>query len=150
MKPADRVRSSSTFASDVPWVPLDGGLSFKPLRFLPGNRGRVLLLRVEPGTVIPRHRHTGEVHGFNLEGHRQLDTGDIVGPGDYVYEPSGNVDSWQAVGATAVTVLISVQGAVETLDADNRVIHRDDTASMLQTYHQYCELTGLEPVDLSN
>lgn len=46
----------------VPWVPLSEGKSFKPLRFLSGKRGFAELLRLEPGAVIPLHRHTGEVH----------------------------------------------------------------------------------------
>jgi hypothetical protein len=29
---------------------------------LPDDRGRALLLRLEPGVVVPRHRHLGEVH----------------------------------------------------------------------------------------
>src|SRR6185503_15413811 len=91
----------------LPWIPLGPGESFKPLRFLPGDRGRVLLLRLEPGTVVPRHRHLGEVHAFNLSGHRQLDTGEVVGPGGYVYEPAGNVDSWWTHGADPVIVHIT-------------------------------------------
>jgi 2,4'-dihydroxyacetophenone dioxygenase len=56
------------------------------------------LLRLEPGAEIATHRHTGEVHAFNLEGSRQLSSGEIIGPGDYVYEPLGNMDSWKVVG----------------------------------------------------
>jgi 2,4'-dihydroxyacetophenone dioxygenase len=40
-----------------------------------------------------------EVHALNLAGTRKLlDTGEVVGPGGYVYEPAGNVDSWMAIG----------------------------------------------------
>ena len=60
----------------------------KPLRFL-GDRGFVELLRMSPGTVMPLHRHTGEVHVYQLTGQRQLCTGEILGPGDYVHEPAG-------------------------------------------------------------
>jgi quercetin dioxygenase-like cupin family protein len=51
-----------------------------------GNRGFVELLRFEPRSFSPLHRHTGEVHAFNLEGSRKLCTGELIGPGDYVYE----------------------------------------------------------------
>ena len=91
--------SMLTGAESLPWIPVAPGESIKPLRFLSGNRGRVLLLRLEPGCVVPPHRHTGDVHAFNLEGSRELlDSGQIVGPGDYVYEPAGNADTWRAVG----------------------------------------------------
>jgi 2,4'-dihydroxyacetophenone dioxygenase len=141
--------SLRTDAAGIPWIPLGDGVSFKPLRFLPGNRGRVLLLRLEPGTVVPRHRHTGEVHAFHLEGQRKLlETGEIVEAGDYVYEPAGNTDSWMAVGDTPLTVFITVRGAVEYLDERDQVIHRDDTESMRETYLRYCEANGLEVNDL--
>jgi anti-sigma factor ChrR (cupin superfamily) len=74
--------SQSLDTERMPWVPLGPGASFKRLRFLPNNRGRVLLLRLDPGTVVPLHRHLGEVHGFNLAGHRKLlETGEVIGPG---------------------------------------------------------------------
>src|SRR6185436_6257336 len=94
----DMDNSKSLDPTSMPWIPLCPGQSFKPLRFFPNDRGRVLLLRVEPGTVVALHRHLGEVHGFHLAGARKLDSIEIVGPGVYVYEPAGNVDSWEAVG----------------------------------------------------
>lgn len=131
----------------VPWVPLGPGESFKPLRFMPN--GRVLLLRLEPGTVVPRHRHRGEVHGFNLSGSRKLlDTGEVVGPGAYVYEPAGNVDSWMAVGDEPVVVHITSFGAMEYLDDEDRVLRRDTAASLQQLYLDYCARSGLTPVRL--
>ncbi len=82
-------------SGSMPWIPLGPGESFKPLRFFPN--GRALLLRLEPGTLVPRHRHEGEVHAFNVSGSRKLiESGEIAGPGAYVYEPAGNVDSWMA------------------------------------------------------
>jgi 2,4'-dihydroxyacetophenone dioxygenase len=112
------ILSARTLAPDrVPWVPLSGRKSFKPLRFLSGNRGFVELLRLEPGEAIPLHRHTGDVHAINLEGSRELCTGEIIGPGDYVYEPAGNTDSWEVVGDKPLVVLVVVMGAVEYLGA---------------------------------
>ncbi len=133
----------------IPWIPLGPGESFKPLRFLPGDRGRVLLLRLEPGTLVPRHRHLGEVHGFNLAGSRKLlETGDVVGPGGYVYEPVGNVDSWMAVGDEPVVVHITSFGAMEYLGENDEVLRRDTASSLHETYVRYCRDNTLEPLDL--
>lgn len=86
-------------ADATPWIPSSTpGKSARPLRFLAGNRGFVELLRMEPGVVMPLHRHSGEIHAFNLSGRRKLCTGEVVGPGDYVYEPPGNVDWWKIIG----------------------------------------------------
>ena len=89
-------------------------------------------------------------HWDNLEGSRQLlESGQIIGPGDYVYEPAGNQDSWMAVGNVPCVVFISLRGALEYLGPEGDVIARDDTESMAAGYRTYCEANGLEWFDLS-
>lgn len=132
--------------ANTPWIPLSPGESFKPIRFMSG--GRVLLLRLEPGTVVPRHRHHGEVHAFNVSGTRLLDTGETVGPGGYVYEPAGNVDSWSAIGDEPVVVHITSYGAMEYLDENGEVLRSDTASSLRDLYVRYCAEHGLEPVVL--
>jgi quercetin dioxygenase-like cupin family protein len=136
-------------AALIPWIPLGPGESFKPLRFLSNDRGRVLLLRLDPGTVVPRHRHLGEVHGFNVAGSRKLiETGEIAGPGAYVYEPAGNVDSWMAVGDEPVIVHITSFGAMEYLGDDDQILRRDTASSLHQIYLRYCDEHNIAPVNL--
>jgi quercetin dioxygenase-like cupin family protein len=131
----------------IPWIPLGSGESFKPLRFMPN--GRALLLRLEPGTIVPRHRHLGEVHGWNLSGQRRLiETDEIVGPGMYVFEPAGNVDSWMAAGDEPVVVHIISFGAMEYLGDDGEVLRRDTPASLHDIYLRFCEANGLTPLEL--
>jgi 2,4'-dihydroxyacetophenone dioxygenase len=132
----------------VPWVPLSDGKSFKPLRFLSGNRGFVELLRLETGSAIPTHRHTGEVHAFNLEGSRQLGTGEVIGPGDYVYEPAGNVDSWKNIGDVPLVVLVVVMGRVEYLGPDDSITSVYTADVLNELYRQYCAVSNVEVVDL--
>ena len=128
----------------TPWIPLGPGESIKPLRFF--RNGRALLLRLEPGAIIPRHRHLGEVHAFNLSGSRKLiESDEIAGPGDYVYEPAGNVDSWMAVGDEPVIVYVVSFGAMEYLGDDDEVLRRDTPASLQELYLRHCEANGLEP-----
>lgn len=135
------------FDPDVlPWIPLGPGESFKPVCFFPEDRGRVLLLRLEPGVLVPKHRHLGEVHAVNLSGRRLLiETGQEVGPGGYVYEPEGNVDSWKAVGEEPVVVHITAFGAMEYLDERGEVLRRDTPSSLLEVYRRYCAEHGLAP-----
>jgi len=128
------------------WIPLAEGLSFKPLCFFPDLSGWQLLLRLEPGTVIPRHRHTGEVHAFNLSGTRRLDTGELVGPGMYVHEPAGNEDSWEAVGEEPCIVHIEVNGRNEYRDAEGRLVRIADARAARQDYLDWCRATGTPPI----
>ncbi|MGE0597092.1 MAG: 2,4'-dihydroxyacetophenone dioxygenase family protein [Hyphomonadaceae bacterium] len=131
-------------AADAPWIPLSPGVSFKPLRF--GKRGRSLQLRVEPGVLVPPHRHTGAVHAFNLSGSRELvEKGEIAGPGAYVYEPPGNVDSWRAVGEEPCVVLINLTGRVEYIDENGAVAEFTDTDKLYATYLTWCALEGVQP-----
>ena len=146
--PAPAQRQAFVDAERLPWIPLAPGESFKPLRFLPDQDARVLLLRLAPGTSVPLHRHSGEVHAWNVSGSRQLHTGEVVGPGGYVYEPPGNVDSWKAVGDEDVVVFITASGSMEYLGPKGEVLRRDGAESLRERYERHCAEAGIEPLDL--
>lgn len=129
--------------ADLDWIPLSEGFSFKPLNYFPGLTGYQALLRLEPGTVIPKHRHTGEIHAFNLSGTRVLlDTDEIIGPGVYVYEPPGNVDSWKAIGDEPCVIHVEFNGSVEYLADDGTVIKSADASSNWRVYRDWCAANG--------
>ncbi|MBZ4373650.1 cupin domain-containing protein [Corallococcus interemptor] len=130
----------------MPWIPMGRpGLAFKPLRFFRDGSGWMYLFRLEPGTLIPRHRHVGESHAFNISGRRKLlDTGEVIGPGTYVHEPPGNVDSWQVVGDEPVVLHITVKGAIEYLGEDGQVLKSVSPAERLETYRRWCQEHGAE------
>jgi quercetin dioxygenase-like cupin family protein len=130
-------------ANNVPWVPLGEGKAFKPLAFFADDRGFVELLRLEPGVEIPLHRHTGEVHAYNLAGSRRLHTGEVIGPGDYVYEPLGNTDSWGVHGDETLIVLVVVMGAVEYVDDTGAVSRRYSADTLRRLYREHCAAHGL-------
>lgn len=141
--------AGATFGLDtnlMEWVPLAEGLWFKPLTFFPGDTGYQLLLRLEPGTIIPRHRHTGEVHAFNLEGSRRiLTTGELIGAGTYIYEPVGNTDTWQAVGDDVCIVHIEANGRVEYLDDDDNVVRHTSATTARADYLAWCDEHHVAP-----
>jgi quercetin dioxygenase-like cupin family protein len=131
--------SSITDAEAMPWVPIAPGFSFKLIRATSDDDVWVELLRLEPGTTIPRHRHTGEVHAYTLAGRRELlDTGEIAGPGSYVYEPPGTVDSWRAIGTAPLLVFVTVRGAIEYLDERGAVIKRSTAMTATEAYRRGC------------
>jgi 2,4'-dihydroxyacetophenone dioxygenase len=72
----------------------------------------------------------------------------VIGPGDYVYEPVGNTDSWKVVGDTPLVVLVVVMGAVEYLGADHSVTARYTSDTLRDLYHAYCKAEGIAPRDL--
>jgi len=132
---------------DMDWVPAGPGLCFKPLRFFPNNGGWAQLLRLEPGTLIPPHRHTGEVHAFNLSGHRHLIEANVsVGPGTYVHEAAGDIDSWRAVGDEPCVVYVEVHGSVEYLRPDGSVEVAVDGELQRKLYQGWCAAHQREPM----
>jgi 2,4'-dihydroxyacetophenone dioxygenase len=136
--------STPAYGEAHPWVPLGPGVSFRPLRF--GRGGRTLQLRVEPGVVIKPHRHTGEVHAYNISGRRELiGKGEIAGPGAYVHEPSGNVDSWRCVGDEPCVVHINLEGRLEYIDEAGAVLDYTDNQRLWERYLAWCQEQGVQP-----
>ena len=136
-------------AKHTPWIPMSPEKSWKPLRFLKDGRGFVELLRMRPGAIMPLHRHTGDIHAYNLAGTRTLCTGEVIGPGDYVYEPAGNTDWWRVTGAEEMTALVVVMGVVEFLGPGNTVVSRADAHSQRAAYEAWCAEHGSGMLDLS-
>ena len=130
----------------LPWMPLSPGLSARPLRF--AGQQRTLQLKVDPGVTIARHRHTGFVHAYNVAGYRELSNGSVAGPGDYVYEPPGNEDSWSCVGDEPCIVQIAMSGRVEYVADDGSVVDYTDTPKLRAQFIEWCVNQGLQPAAL--
>lgn len=130
------------------WIPEDEGKWSLPLYFLPDGAGWVELMRLRPGVRLGLHRHTGEVHALNLAGERRLNDGRLVRPGDYIHEPAGNVDWWEAIGTDELLVHVVVKGEVEYLGAHQRVLQRINTADRRAAYRRHCEAMGIQPREL--
>ena len=75
-------------AGTLPWVRLAPGFSFKLIRATTDDDTWVELLRVEPGTTIPRHRHTGEELLYMIEGSHADESGEVA-TGNMSIRPNG-------------------------------------------------------------
>lgn len=136
--------------TELPWIPAAPGKASQPLRFFRDDRGFVELLRMQPGTVMPLHRHTGELHAYQLSGRRQLCTGEILGPGDYAYEPAGHTDWWKIVGDEPMTALVIVMGEVEFLGPGGVIRDRASAGTQRAQYERHCREHGLPVLDLTD
>jgi quercetin dioxygenase-like cupin family protein len=131
------------------WIPEGKGKWSLPLQFLPDAAGWVELMRLEPGVRVALHRHTGEVHALKLAGERRLNDGRVLRAGDYVHEPAGNVDWWEATGTEPLIVHVVVKGTVEYLGAHHGVLQRIDTAGRIADYRRHCAAIGSRPQELT-
>jgi quercetin dioxygenase-like cupin family protein len=103
-------------------------------------------MRLEPGSAVALHRHTGEVHAFNIRGTREiLGTGELVGPGGYVYEPAGTVDGWGAIGDEPCVVHIKVTGTIEYLDGSGQVTESVNADTQRAVYLAWCREHDVHP-----
>lgn len=132
----------------LPWMPLSLGIAVRPLRF--SGHERTLQLRVEPGVSVGKHRHTGPVHAFNVSGSRRLGSGELAGPGAYVYEPAGNADCWSCEGEEPVIVQISMTGRVIYVDDAGETLSYTDTAKLRDSYLAWCAKEGVTPLALGS
>ena len=130
----------------MPWIATGPGKSFRPLRF--AADGWSELMRLEPGSAVALHRHAGEVHAFNISGTREiLGTGELVGPGSYVYEPAGTVDGWGATGDEPCVVHIKVTGTIEYLDDSGQVIESVNAGTQRAVYLAWCRAHDVPPYE---
>lgn len=132
-----------------PWLAHDSGISSKLLSLFRDDGGWVCLLRLEPGAYIPMHRPRGEIHSYILSGRKRNKTDSrVLGPGEYDFEPPGNINSWTTEGDEPLVVLLIALGLIEYLDQDGRVVRRETTESKAEEYYKDCADRGVQPLNL--
>jgi anti-sigma factor ChrR (cupin superfamily) len=97
--------------ADVPWVERHRGVFWKVL-WQGGDGHKAILMRYEPGAVIPRHRHLGDEQIWVLEGSVADDTG-VCTAGNYARRPPGCVHSVKS--ETGALVLAVTSGPTEAV-----------------------------------
>ncbi len=136
----------------IPWVPqgASGRVWFKPLRFDLTTGTWINLIRMTGAGRINRHRHCGgPVIGYVIEGRwHYLEKEWSAGPGTLVWEPPGDVHTLVVDGDEGMTTLFIIEGTIQYLDENDRLIYQDDVFTKLQYYLDYCQAHGIEPVDL--
>lgn len=108
MKQAIKIDSNA-----VDWIPTKTtGVSFKSLRYVRKTGEGCVLIRMEPGTAYPKHRHTKGEEVFVLEG--VLVIGKTAYPkGTYIYSPPESVHHPRT--EIGCVLLASFPGKVENL-----------------------------------
>jgi anti-sigma factor ChrR (cupin superfamily) len=97
----------------IPWVVAGDGLSEKPIWMDESELRSMRLLRFEPGTRLPRHRHSGDALLFGIEGETADDAG-ATRPGYLCYLPDGYVHSLHA--RHGATMLYYSWGTTDPVD----------------------------------
>jgi anti-sigma factor ChrR (cupin superfamily) len=91
-------------AATQTWREQRPGVHWKVL-WQDGDR-KAVLMRYEPGAVIPRHRHLGDEQIFVLEGSVSDDTGTCTA-GNYARRPPGCVHTVRSPGGALVLAVMT-------------------------------------------
>ena len=92
------------------------GLRIHWIRRDPGTGESIVLMRGEPGTHYPDHLHTGEEHGFVLQGSFRDALGEYR-PGDYIHYPAGSVHRAIEVLRGDVCFFLVITGPIVHLES---------------------------------
>jgi anti-sigma factor ChrR (cupin superfamily) len=105
---ANDLRSRHVRPNDMPWQKLRfPGCEGKTLLVDPASGIATLLIRMEPGAVLPDHEHVLIEQTYVLEGslvdQEGPDAGLEVGPGEFVWRPAGSRHvAWSPKGGTFI------------------------------------------------
>ena len=106
-----RAPSSQIFTlSDLPWIETRPGVRQKRIWEDKTTERRALLVRFEPGAVLPPHRHVGDELIFLVEGANADESG-VVATGNVNYRPNGCLHT--VTTDNGATVLAVVWGRTE-------------------------------------
>jgi anti-sigma factor ChrR (cupin superfamily) len=93
-------------ASEGHWHELSPGVSVKTLFIDPATQRRTAIVRMAPGTRLPRHQHLAVEELFVLEGDCHVAPGQVLQAGDYFRADAGSVHgtTFTLAGTTFLTL----------------------------------------------
>ncbi|WP_067927442.1 2,4'-dihydroxyacetophenone dioxygenase family protein [Alicyclobacillus shizuokensis] len=125
-----------------PWIPFVENVWIRHLTFDVRNNSATNVLWVAAGGKLGRHRHRGPVNGYTLEGSwRYLEYDWVAHPGDYVRESPGRCHT--LVSESGMKTIFQLNGALEFLDENERIIETVDVFWFIDHYLSYCEAHNL-------
>lgn len=133
-------------AEDDPlWVPLHGGVSFRPLMFDCSKGAWSNVLKVKPGGSLACHYHTAPVHAFVLEGSwRYLEHDWVAETGTFIYEPPGELHTLVADAARGMKTFFVTTGSLVYTDQAGNQTGFEDVFTRLSMFRDHLAASGLD------
>ena len=131
---------------ELPWVDLTPEVETKVAHVNLKEGLWVVRNRMQPGTQVQTHRHTGPVFAFTMTGSwHYLESADEVNrPGSYLFEPAGSTHTLKVPEDSdgPADVWFAIYGANLNLDADGKIESVLDAGVMLAIYRALCQQQG--------
>lgn len=129
----------------VPWATFFPGIEVKLLRHSDATASYTLLTRFAPGTILPKHRHFGEVQAYTLQGtwhYKEYDW--YAHAGSLVYEQPFSTHTLHVPedAKEPAIILFVVTGGMALLTDEDEVFMLEDVPTMRERYTQTLEDQG--------
>jgi quercetin dioxygenase-like cupin family protein len=153
----EQIQTTCLNDADLPWVPFTPYSERVLVKYfkLDPVRGEVIALMKAPAKgQMPRHRHTGTVIVYTVQGRWKYREHDwIAEPGSVVYETAGSSHTPEALppdsgGADIVTLNI-IQGELLFVNDNGQVLAAENWKSGWDRYAAFCHANGIVPKDLT-
>ncbi len=134
-------------ADQIPWGLVWEGIELKILRVGEGSGTYTLMTRLQPGVVLPKHRHFGDVHGFTIAGRWRYQEYDWEATaGDYVYEPPNSTHTLEVPGdeTEPAVILFVIDKGMVILGDDDEILTIEDAWSITEIYRAALSNQGIE------
>jgi quercetin dioxygenase-like cupin family protein len=105
----------------------------------------VIRVRFQPGVTVQRHKHTGEVFAFTIQGSwKYFEYPQVNTAGSYLYEPAGSIHTLHvpASNQEVTDVWFAIRGANLNLSEDGNIESVLDAGAVLELYNSLCKAAG--------
>lgn len=130
---------------ELPFVTIDEGIELQLLQVDIPNGLWVIRNRFQPGSMVQKHKHTGQVFAFTQAGSwKYAEYPEVNTAGSYLFEPAGSEHTLivPATNTEVTDVWFAIYGANLNLDADGNVDLVIDAQLVLDFYVSLCEAAG--------
>jgi len=137
----------------TPWVPWEiaEGVFLKLFKVDPVHGLMVLAMKTPAGVQLGRHRHTGFVQLYTVQGDWKYAEHDWTArPGDVVYETADSIHSFVSLPGDEVIAFVVLNGSLEFLDDEDNVLWRENWRTAVERQRRYCEANGIACQDVSS
>jgi 2,4'-dihydroxyacetophenone dioxygenase len=139
--------------ASIPWVPweIGEGVFLKLFKVDPIHGLMVLLLKAPGGIQLGRHRHTGFVQLYTVQGAWKYNEHDWTArKGDVVYETADSTHSFVTEPGEDVIAFVVLNGSLEFLDEKDNVLWTETWRTALTRQRKYCAAQGIACPDVSS
>jgi len=130
---------------ELPFVDLGDGVKLQVLQVDIDNGLWVIRNKFAPGTVVQKHKHTGQVFAFTQSGAwKYAEYPEVNRAGSYLFEPAGSIHTLTVLedNTEETDVWFAIYGANLNLNAEGGVDMVIDASLILEVYLAMCEAEG--------